>query len=447
MSETIGKRLKLAREEKGISLEEVSLNTRIRVPILRALEDDDVSNLSSQAQARGFLRIYADFLGMHLTDLQPKELENVQNDKETSQNPDENITHEVSKTTKPLDPDVPAPLENQNPDDDQDHAIIYSSEPLVDQQPSGSKAIFKEIGEQLKQRRELLSLSLSNIEEHIRIKHPSLEALELGDIDSLPSSVQARGMLQNYARFLNLNIDAVMLRFAEGLQERRLEKINIGEIKRRKPQKVSSVTLSLKKFFTLDLLFGSIMILGILGFLIWGTTRITATDRNYQAEPTIPAVAEILTANGTPTEMATESIDTDRTSSPETDTITEPTALFTPLPIKAPIQIIIIANQSAWVRVISDGKQVFEGRVQPGNVYTFTGDDQIEIISGNAAALQIFFNQEDLGSLGLIGQVINLIFTENGLITPTATPTQTPTNTPQTTNTPTLETPMNPTPP
>ena len=447
MSETIGKRLKLAREGKGISLEEVSLNTRIRVPILKALEDDDVSNLSSQAQARGFLGLYADFLDIHLADLQPKELRNAQTDEDTSQIPDENIIHEVSKTTKPLDEDTPTLLEDQSPEDDQDHEVIYSSEPLGDQQSSASQVIFKEIGEQLKQRRDLLSLSLSNIEEYIRIKRPSLEALESGDIDNLPSSVQARGMLQNYAHFLNMNIDAVMLRFAEGLQERRLEKIDLDEIKRKKPKKVTSATLSLKNFFTLDLLFGSILILGIIGFLIWGTARITATDPNYQADPTIPAVAEILGANGTPTEMLSDSIENDQTISPEADTITEPPALFTPIPVEVPIQIVIIANQSAWVRVISDGKQVFEGRLQPGNAYTFTGNDQIEIISGNAAALQIFFNQEDLGSLGLIGQVIDLIFTENGLILPTATPTTTPTNTPDIPNTPTLRTPINPTPP
>ena len=49
-----------------------------------------------------------------------------------------------------------------------------------------------------------------------------LQALEAGEFDHLPSSVQARGMLNNYAHFLDLDVDALLLTFAEGLQTQRL---------------------------------------------------------------------------------------------------------------------------------------------------------------------------------------------------------------------------------
>jgi hypothetical protein len=62
----------------------------------------------------------------------------------------------------------------------------------------------------------------------------------------------------------------------------------------------------------------------------------------------------------------------------------------------------------------------------------------VEILTGNAGALQIFFNDDDIGSVGLIGQVASLIFTENGLILPTPTITPTPTETPLTTPTATM---------
>lgn len=61
----IGALLREAREKKGVSLEEAEKATRIRARFLRALEDDDLAALPAPAQARGFLSIYAEFLGLN----------------------------------------------------------------------------------------------------------------------------------------------------------------------------------------------------------------------------------------------------------------------------------------------------------------------------------------------------------------------------------------------
>lgn len=64
MTQTIGQRLKIEREEQRLTLERVFEATRIRVPYLQALEADDLSVLPSPVQARGYLRNYAEFLGL-----------------------------------------------------------------------------------------------------------------------------------------------------------------------------------------------------------------------------------------------------------------------------------------------------------------------------------------------------------------------------------------------
>lgn len=64
MSESIGVRLRQAREERRLTLQQVAEATRVRVRYLEALEADDLSTMPSAAQARGFLRIYAEFLGL-----------------------------------------------------------------------------------------------------------------------------------------------------------------------------------------------------------------------------------------------------------------------------------------------------------------------------------------------------------------------------------------------
>ena len=71
MSETIGQKLRRAREAKRLSLEQASAATRIRPYYIEALERDDLSAIPSAAQARGFLRIYADFLGVRADELIP----------------------------------------------------------------------------------------------------------------------------------------------------------------------------------------------------------------------------------------------------------------------------------------------------------------------------------------------------------------------------------------
>lgn len=71
MSESIGARLREAREKRQLSLQQASDTTKVRTHYLQALENDDLSAMPSVAQARGFLRIYAEFLGLQVADLVP----------------------------------------------------------------------------------------------------------------------------------------------------------------------------------------------------------------------------------------------------------------------------------------------------------------------------------------------------------------------------------------
>ncbi|TLN20234.1 helix-turn-helix domain-containing protein, partial [bacterium] len=64
MPQTIGEQLKQAREERGLSLEQAAQITRVRIHYLKALESDLREQLPSAVQGRGFLRLYADYLGL-----------------------------------------------------------------------------------------------------------------------------------------------------------------------------------------------------------------------------------------------------------------------------------------------------------------------------------------------------------------------------------------------
>jgi cytoskeleton protein RodZ len=59
-----GEMLKKAREEKGLSLNEVGLSLKISNKVLKAIEDGDESHLPAKTFLRGFVKSYASFLRM-----------------------------------------------------------------------------------------------------------------------------------------------------------------------------------------------------------------------------------------------------------------------------------------------------------------------------------------------------------------------------------------------
>jgi cytoskeletal protein RodZ len=61
---SFGRYLKAIRVEKGISLDEVSKETRIRADTLRLIEKEDHDRLPSEVFVKGFLRAYAETVGV-----------------------------------------------------------------------------------------------------------------------------------------------------------------------------------------------------------------------------------------------------------------------------------------------------------------------------------------------------------------------------------------------
>jgi cytoskeleton protein RodZ len=74
MTDSVGARLRQARELRRLTLEQASETTKVRLHYLQALENDDYSAIPSAAQARGFLRLYAELLGLDVSELTPAAL-------------------------------------------------------------------------------------------------------------------------------------------------------------------------------------------------------------------------------------------------------------------------------------------------------------------------------------------------------------------------------------
>lgn len=403
MSVSIGEKLRQERKARSLSLEDVSQATYMRVRYLAALESGNLEALPSLVQARGFLRAYAEFLDLDSAALLD----------ELDQEEALDVSASATSLEVPVDKSDAAPIQ-------------------VD-------LIFQNIGKILKEQRELLGLSLDDVSRYTHLRTHSLNLMETGQFDELPSTVQARGMLNNYSSFIGLDPEPILLEFAEALQvrlaARQVKKIS-RTVTQKPPPELGKLTA--RRIFSRETVMTISIAILLIVFMVWGIIRILDARKTAQeVYPTPPSIADVLLATATITETPT----------PQPPTPTIPQAPLVVENLETPIegaevtldavqvgtvQVYVTIRQRAWMRVSVDGSVEFDGRVIPGSAYQFSGKEQVEILTGNAAALQIFYQQQDLGPLGNYGEVVDRVFTLEGILLPTETITPTPTETPQT---------------
>jgi cytoskeleton protein RodZ len=403
---TIGEILREAREKRELSLDEVALLTKVRVKYLAAIEADHFDALPSKVQKKGFVRTYARVL-----ELDPAPL--------------------LAQLRDVLDEDELLPEEVIPP--------ISPPDQSEEIQPLG------EIGSVLKTQRERLGFSLDNIESQIFIPERYLKAIESGSLEELPSTVQGKGMVKNYAQFLGLDPEPLLLGYADVLQKR------LAQTREAMPaaKSPSSALIHIRRFLTSpNILWVGVVVL-ISAVSIWSGWLIFGSQgTNPNATATIPGVADILLPS--PTNTATPEIqdatpgdiEVDITASPDGEELENTPIESTAVPAftgseKVQVQLNIVLR--TWVRVTVDNIVVFEGRLLPGSLKLYGGELKIEVLTGNAAGVEVIFNQQDQGVMGLYGEVVDRIYTAEGVATPTPTitPTLTPSVTPQATPTPT----------
>lgn len=406
-----GAQLKKIRQERNISLEQVATATRIRLAILQDLEDEEYSELSSTAQTKGFLKLYAEFLGIKEEPVNESPTEVPVSEEPEMVVAEDLATKKENETSTPDKVAVytpqPAPPAQKLPAEPIEPILPDSSD-----MASESAEELMAIGRELAARRRYLNISWDVIEEETHIPKDQLRSIERGDLDAFINPMQYKGNLQSYARFLNLDVARIMIRYADAIQKRRLEKNTLKSPRIKMPRILSPFVINLKRFFTLDLFFGSLMILGILAFLIWGISQMTFREEEPTVTGTLPAFADVLLSE--PTEMPVEVEPT--VEEEVAQLMPTPTSFFAGSETDSNLEIVLLVRQNIWLRVTSDGEVIFQGRHLAGNVLTYTGEEEIELETGNIAAIEIIFNQRSIDPISdTLGTAARLLFTTEGM--------------------------------
>ena len=224
------------------------------------------------------------------------------------------------------------------------------------------------VGERLRAAREEKGLSLEDVAAQTRIPQRHLESLEASDWDKLPAPTYTTGFAKSYATAVGLDRTEIGEQLRVELGGQRAIVHQAAEV-----FEPADPARTMPKW----LVFGGIAaVIAVILLMSWLNERSLETPD----EPT-NAVAEAAPAPQAPVQAP-------------------------PAPAAASGPVVLTATGPAWIRVTDQGRQLFEGVLQPGQSYTVPATATAPLLrAGAPEALRINVGNAVAPAVGPAGQV------------------------------------------
>jgi cytoskeleton protein RodZ len=280
-------------------------------------------------------------------------------------------------------------------------------EQVTFQSPNGDP----KIGQILEKTRKERGLTLEEVEHATKIRKRYLVGLEREDYGVLPDAVYAQGFLKTYANYLGLDGEELSREFKDRRRPRRERGISYGAPNKsefdqplinpgelgveRRPKTVSGTTI-------LILLVALLALAAVVGTLYYVGRGVQISDENptpsqeQAADESEPRAG----GEGASEERGQEEAATGGGS--KAAGASEPDSLTVEVSVK---------GSASWLSILADGRLAYEQIAQPGFSQTFEAQREISIRTGNAGAVGVEVNGQDLGKLGESGEVLTRDFT------------------------------------
>jgi cytoskeleton protein RodZ len=277
-------------------------------------------------------------------------------------------------------------------------------------------------GEHLKREREMRGVSLEEIAAATRISTRFLEALESGQWDQLPGGAFNRGFIRSTARFLGLNEDSMVAEYAQETKGQTESKAFDG-----------SVAPMPRDFRPLGVLLGVLFVLVVA--LAYGLHRYHIARLRSQAAAVaavappapvspVPEIASPVAPPATATPPAAGDTTASATTLPNVaPDLTKTPTTADPVPAdtskaNAPaaassvpdiLKLKVEDGKSARIKVVADGKKLFDGRLRARTEKRFQARNGFEITSSESSSLSLELNGQSVPILtGPPGQPISI---------------------------------------
>ena len=255
-------------------------------------------------------------------------------------------------------------------------------------------------------------VSLEEISAATRISTRFLEALENDQWDQLPGGVFNRGFIRSVARFLGLDEENLVAEYALETKNR----VEVGvvaeppmEMRRRYGPAIFALLL------LIAILAGAWFTYRRFGAQIAAHVRRRVAHTAATTSPLVSADVAHPAPASAPPGSATSPVNQPSAQLPAAPS-GDPT--MTSSPAAPLLQLKIEAGKPADLKVISDGRSVFDGHVDAGNVMRFEAKDILEVSSSDSSAVLLELNGQTVAPLGLPGQPGSIKLTRNDLKPP-----------------------------
>lgn len=232
------------------------------------------------------------------------------------------------------------------------------------------------IGDQLKAARSASGLSLNDVATKTRLRARVITEIESDEYKSTGGLAYARGHIRTLAQIYGMDVQALLAEFdalhrgEEGSMSEKLEENNI--------------TTSVEKSKPSWKIFGMVA-----GFTVFAIAAFQVAPGLIDSEQP----NRILTA--------AESVITGEEEAPAVASA-----------VRGVNVTLRAIGSVSWVKISgADGATKFEGKLRQGDSQEFFDDQLIQLVIGNAGAVTITYNGQDLGTSGRIGEVTRLQFT------------------------------------
>lgn len=230
-------------------------------------------------------------------------------------------------------------------------------------------------GERLKRERELREVTMEEITAATRIGSRFLEALENEDWSKLPGGVFNRGFVRSIARYLGLDEDALLGEYdlAHGTQ--------VASVPPQPEQRMSS-----SKWIPFLLFVGLLVLLFCAvagGIYFW--------RHNGARRSQTHSMTSVSPAANTPATTAS--------SPPATQQPSEIPSLAQ----GPPLDLLVSVSAATRVRVLADGRLLFEGEFLSGESRHFQATGEFEVTAADSSAVLLELNGQAMPPLGAPG--------------------------------------------
>jgi cytoskeletal protein RodZ len=274
------------------------------------------------------------------------------------------------------------------------------------------------IGAVLEKARLEKGLSLEEVEQATKIRKRYLSGLEREDYSVMPDGVYAQGFLKTYANYLGLDGEELSQRLKDSRRPRRERGINYnvpkasgferplispGGLAGTEKRSVSTATI-------LGIVVAVLAVAAVIGglYFVGRGAQISGLDERDASPVSSEKAPDNPDKNraGGPGSATSDEEDAKAGEGPDE----EPAAPAAPEPDTLTVAV-SVEERPSWLIVVTDGSVALEQLAQPGFTQTFEADQVLSIRTGDAGAVSVEVNGQEVGPLGESGEVLTKTWT------------------------------------